>query len=192
MGTYLNPGNSGFTSIVNSGYVDKTGMIALINQTIDTTRNLICVSRPRRFGKSYAARMLCAYYDRTCDSNELFDSFKISNDLTYEQHINHYHVINLDVSGFISDAKMKGIPLRDIPSEISRKIRNDIILDYPEAAKFESLNDCILALVRKTGNRIVFIIDEWDAMIRETTNDIEAQNRYLNLLRGWFNNNNFT
>lgn len=192
MGTYLNPGNSGFTSIVNSGYVDKTGMIALINQTIDTTRNLICVSRPRRFGKSYAARMLCAYYDRTCDSNELFDSFKISNDLTYEQHINHYHVINLDVSGFISDAKMKGIPLRDIPSEISRKIRNDIILDYPEAAKFESLNDCILALVRQTGNRIVFIIDEWDAMIRETTNDIEAQNRYLNLLRGWFKNNNFT
>ena len=58
--------------------------------------------------------------------------------------------------------------------KFQEKISDDIILDYPEAAKFESLNDCILALVRQTGNRIVFIIDEWDAMIRETTNDIEA------------------
>ena len=65
MGTYLNPGNSGFTRITASGYVDKTGLISLINETINTTRCLTCISRPRRFGKSYAAQMLCAYYDKT-------------------------------------------------------------------------------------------------------------------------------
>jgi hypothetical protein len=70
--------------ILNSDYVDKTGMIALLNHTIDTTKNLTCISRPRRFGKSYAAQMLCAYYDRTCDSRELFSHLQIAQDETYE------------------------------------------------------------------------------------------------------------
>jgi hypothetical protein len=74
MGTYLNPGNSGFARIINSDYVDKTGLIGVINGTIGTTKNLTCISRPRRFGKSYAAQMLCAYYDKTCDSHELFET----------------------------------------------------------------------------------------------------------------------
>ena len=60
MGNYLNPGNSGFARIRNGLYVDKSGLIRLINQTIDTQECLTCVSRPRRFGKSFAAKMLCA------------------------------------------------------------------------------------------------------------------------------------
>lgn len=72
MGTYLNPGNSGFSEIINSEYVDKTGLIRLINSTIGTVKKLTCISRPRRFGKSYTAKMLCAYYDQSCDSHILF------------------------------------------------------------------------------------------------------------------------
>lgn len=60
MGNYVNPGNSGFTRIRKDVYVDKSGLIELINQTVDTTRYLTCVSRPRRFGKSFAAQMLSA------------------------------------------------------------------------------------------------------------------------------------
>jgi len=74
MGTYLNPGNQGFCGIRNDTYIDKSGLIRLINDTIDTPRRLTCVSRPRRFGKSFAAQMLCAYYDKTCDSSSLFVS----------------------------------------------------------------------------------------------------------------------
>ena len=55
MGTYLNPGNSGFAEILKSDYVDKTGLISIINSTIGTKKKLTCISRPRRFGKSYAA-----------------------------------------------------------------------------------------------------------------------------------------
>ena len=66
MGTYLNPGNSGFKDILASDYVDKTGLIRLINDAIGTNRKLICISRPRRFGKSFTTQMLCAYYDRSC------------------------------------------------------------------------------------------------------------------------------
>ena len=76
VGTYLNPGNSSFGRILKTCYVDKTGLIAIINGRVDTEDSLICISRPRRFGKSYAARMLCAYYDRTCDSHKLFDKLK--------------------------------------------------------------------------------------------------------------------
>ena len=71
MGVYLNPGNEGFQRILQSEYVDKTGLIALLNQTIGTMEMLSCISRPRRFGKSYAAKMLCAYYDCSCDSRGL-------------------------------------------------------------------------------------------------------------------------
>lgn len=61
MGKYLNVGNAGFASIRRGIYVDKTGMISFINRTLGTPDKLICVSRPRRFGKSFAAKMLCAY-----------------------------------------------------------------------------------------------------------------------------------
>lgn len=76
MGTYLNPGNNGFVEIRNDIYVDKSGLISLINQTINTPRCLTCISRPRRFGKSFAAKMLCAYYDKTCDSSALFQDLE--------------------------------------------------------------------------------------------------------------------
>lgn len=80
MGIYLNPGNSGFEEIRRSPYVDKTGLITLINHTIGTKKKLTCISRPRRFGKSYAAQMLCAYYDRTCSSEKLFSDCCIAQD----------------------------------------------------------------------------------------------------------------
>jgi hypothetical protein len=59
MGVYINPGNEGFRQIVADEYVDKTGLIALVNQTIDKPRPLVCVTRPRRFGKSFSADARC-------------------------------------------------------------------------------------------------------------------------------------
>lgn len=97
MGMYLNPGNSGFVDIRNSRYVDKSGMIQLINSTIGTTMKLTCVSRPRRFGKSFAAKMLCAYYDKTCDSSALFEDLGIAQKEewsgSYRQHLNKYDMM---------------------------------------------------------------------------------------------------
>lgn len=78
MGTYLNPGNTGFEEIRRSLYVDKSDLIGLINDTLGTRQKLTCISRPRRLGKSFAAQMLCAYYDKTCDSSRLFDDLKIA------------------------------------------------------------------------------------------------------------------
>ena len=192
MGIYLNPGNEGLRRIIKSNYVDKTGLIALLNPLIGTSRNLTCVSRPRRFGKSYAAQMLCAYYDKSCNSAALFDSYAIADDPTYKFHLNQYHVINLDISGFVSSAKARGISLKDVPVMITDALTADVVSLYPDLECYSSINECLLALVKQTGTKIIFIIDEWDAMIRETQQDPEAQDRYFNLLRGWFKNNNFT
>lgn len=88
MGKYLNVGNAGFTAIRKGIYVDKTDMISFINRTLGTTDKLTCVSRPRRFGKSFAAKMLCAYYDKSCDSRELFKGLKFSEDSLFEKYLN--------------------------------------------------------------------------------------------------------
>ena len=77
MGRYLNLGNAGFQSIRKGLYIDKSGLIAFINRTLGTKDKLTCVSRPRRFGKSFASQMLCAYYDKSCDSKELFQGLEI-------------------------------------------------------------------------------------------------------------------
>ena len=79
MGDFVNRGNNSFTSARKSRiYVDKTGFLDYTNSVIDTEQRYICVSRPRRFGKSLTAGMLAAYYDRSCDSRSLFENLKIT------------------------------------------------------------------------------------------------------------------
>ena len=192
MGTYLNPGNNGFMRILKDYYVDKTGMIELINDRMDSMSNLICVSRPRRFGKSYAARMLCAYYDHTCDSHSLFDSLEISQTKHYNDHINAYNVVYLDIAGFVSDVMRRDGNIKGVVNEIVEAIRMDLIAECPKLQEQKKLSKCMLEYVRSTKTKFVFIIDEWDAVIREAKNNFEIQESYLNLLRGWFKNVNFT
>ena len=192
MGKFLNPGNSSFARILKSYYIDKTGLISLINERIDTEDSLICISRPRRFGKSYAARMLCAYYDPTCDSHSLFDKYEISEDDSYEDNINKYNVIHIDVASFLSELKRQQKSVKDVANDIAIAIRNELITDKPELSKIESVSDCLLEYVKLSECKFIFVIDEWDVVIREAQGDKETQTAYLNLLREWFKNGNFT
>ena len=191
MGIYLNPGNQGFQEILQLEYVDKTGLIALVNKTVGTMEKLTCISRPRRFGKSYAAKMLCAYYDCSCDSHALFDDKEIAKTEGYLKHLNKYHVIHLDITGFISEAARADRPLLDIPNMIADAVCRELTKSWPEL-EGKSLTDAMVSCVEKTGREFVFIIDEWDALIREAKSDAAVQKKYLNFLRGWFKNGNFT
>ena len=102
MGSYLNPGSKGFQESLNSEiYVDKTGLIEKTNAVLNTRQKFLCVSRPRRFGKSMAADMLAAYYDRGEDSAPLFHSLKISNAASYQQHLNQYDVLKVNMQEFL-------------------------------------------------------------------------------------------
>ena len=102
MGMYLNMGNDGFQTIRKGLYVDKTGLIAFVNSTLGTVNKLTCTCRPRRFGKSFAAKMLCAYYDKDCDSRALFEDLEIGQAPSFEKYLNQYDVIYLDITWFIS------------------------------------------------------------------------------------------
>lgn len=182
MGIYLNPGNSGFAGIRNDVYVDKSGLIALINETIDTPRRLTCVSRPRRFGKSFAAKMLCAYYDKTCDSSALFDNLMIAgdkgNDGGYRRHLNRYDVIYLDMTNVCG----KVVP-QDITSFIQRSVTEELFRAYPDMKAGNAFDETLLHAAELTGNKFIMIIDEWDAPIREIP---EVQKTYLQFLRTLF------
>ena len=192
MGIYLNPGNSGFAEIVSDDYIDKTGMIDLINRKINKPKKLICISRPRRFGKSYAAQMLCAYYDHTCNSHSLFDDKEVAKTEYYEKCINKFNVIYLDISGVVSKMNTSDIPLRNVAMRIKELINQEIQNNFPDIPYYEDVSDAILAVTAKTNKKFVFIIDEWDAVIREAKEDTVAQKAYLDLLREWFKNGNFT
>ncbi|MBR1627977.1 MAG: AAA family ATPase [Lachnospiraceae bacterium] len=188
MGIYVNPDNSGFAEINDPDYVDKTMLIEQINWTVGRKNKLTCICRPRRFGKSYAAKMLAAYYSCSCDSHELFDDKEIASSEDYEKHINQYNVICLDITGFISEVKRKRESLRLVPDRIVEAILNELSIARGQVG----LHDGLIRFVEETGKKIIFVIDEWDAMIREAKEDVVAQEAYLNLLRGWFKNTNFT
>ena len=196
VGIYVNPGNSAFQRINNSEYVDKTKLIDLINARIGTNNNLVCISRPRRFGKSFAAQTLSAYYDCSCDSHALFDDKKIAKCKSYTEHLNQYNVICFDVTSFVSVARRTQRPLSDVPNMITEALQKELIETHSHLRPDMSLTECILRCVEgakdKPGRQFVFIIDEWDAVIREAKDEPATQKQYLDLLREWFKNIAFT
>ncbi|MCD7715330.1 MAG: ATP-binding protein [Lachnospiraceae bacterium] len=184
MGLYLNPGNKGFETILNGIYVDKTGLIDYVNSTLDTPMKLTSFSRPRRFGKSFAAKMLCAYYDKSCDSRALFENMEISGKKSFEKHLNQYNVIYLDITRFISTCT----EINNVVCMIQVKVIEELRTAYPNcvAAEESVLADALFDVSHKTGNRFFVIIDEWDALFREAKDNIELQKEYVRLLRGLF------
>lgn len=183
MGTYINIGNAGFQRARNSEYVDKSGLIAVVNSTLFTERQFSCVTRCRRFGKSMAAKMLYAYYDKSCDSRSLFADLEIVNDPSFEKHLNKYPSIYLDMTNFVSIYKTD-----DIVDKIDTTLLTDISKAYPDVPVEEGdrLMDYMLRVNIATGEQIVFIIDEWDAICREFAPGTKAMDAYVGWLRRMF------
>ena len=165
MGTYIHKGNKAFRDIVSHEYVDKTSLIPLINASLNSENRYSCVTRCRRFGKSMAAKMLCAYYDKSCDSRELFRGLKAEQDKTFEKYLNKYNVLYLDVTSFTARPEMR--------KNIVRTIQEIIIADLKKAfpdVKYDDnsdLMDVLSSIHQTTGEKFFFIIDEWDAICRE-------------------------
>jgi hypothetical protein len=182
MGNYLNVGNAGFQSVRKDVYVDKSGLISFINGTLGTSRKMTCVSRPRRFGKSFAAKMLCAYYDKSCDSRELFADLEIAGDPDFEKYLNKYDVIYLDMTWFISITP----DIQTILTDLQDKIISELCDAYPDVKAQGTLPEMLAAVNAQSGNKFIFVIDEWDALFREAKNDAALQKDYVQLLRSLF------
>ena len=150
MGTYLNPGNDGFSQILKGDYIDKTGLMYQINSVIDTPRKLVCISRPRRFGKSFAAQMLCAYYDKTCDSGFLFDDLAIAKTDTYRKFLNKFDVLYINMTDILSETSAK-----DIIGFIRRNITRELQNEYPSLQVVESFGATLVNAAASAGNKFV-------------------------------------
>ena len=184
MGTYIDMGNDAFASARNGLYVDKTGLIPVVNGTINTKQRYSCVSRCRRFGKSMAAKMLAAYYDRSCDSRELFRGLQAERDPSFEEHLNRYPVIFIQVTDFTTRYKGESIMLH-----IQQQLIADVAKAYPDvpAEEGDDLMEYLTRIAITKGEKFIFLIDEWDAILRECpafTDD------FVNWLRRMFKGNN--
>ena len=185
MGRFVNPNNSAFQVALNLPiYVDKTELIAYTNSVLATMQGYICNSRPRRFGKSYAANMLTAYYSRGCDSEAMFSGLEISKSADFKKHLNKYDVIHIDIQWCIEPAG----GVENVVSFISEKTISELDTYYPNilAEKTISLPDALSQINTAVGKKFIIIIDEWDVLIRDESANAKVQKDYINFLRGMF------
>ena len=182
MGIYLNPTNQNFYEAVNKEiYVDKSLLIERIEHLKEKVNKYLCISRPRRFGKSTDANMLVAYYSKGCDSSQIFNRLKISQTELYQKHLNQHNVIHINMQDFLS----KTHDIDKMLILLTKLIFRDIKKVYQDIEYFD-INDLIQVLedvYAEVNEQFIFIIDEWDCIFREYKNNKEAQEKYLDFLR---------
>ena len=184
MGIYLNPGNENFRGTLKAEiYVDKTMMIEVTNRFIDVERKYVCISRPRRFGKTIAGNMLCAYYSKGCNSRELFSGLKIAKTPGYEDKLNKYNVIKIDMNSEYQNSRDRNNLIRGLEEDINLEIK----AVFPDAGirVEESLAKSILKVYAATGESFIILMDEYDVLVREQV-DKALFDEYLSFLNGLF------
>lgn len=190
MGIYLNPRSKGFQSSLNSEiYVDKTDLLEQTNRVLGTRQKFLCVSRPRRFGKSMAADMLAAYYSCGEDSSELFDGLQISRSESYRKNLNQYDVIKVNMQDFLSMTHSMDEMLEMLQRYLIRELTRSF-----EAVDFFDRTNLIQMLkdiYAETDRAFVILIDEWDCLFREYQHDQVAQRKYLDFLRAWLKDQDY-
>lgn len=182
MGIYFNPNNIDFQQALNSKiYVDKSLLIQYTNDIVYTEQKYICVSRPRRFGKSMAANMLTAYYSRGCDSREMFSGLKIAKSASFEKHMNKYNVIHINMVDFLGRSNT----MDDMLDYLTRRLLYELKKEYSDVDCFDwaDLISVLEEIFIEKNIPFVFIIDEWDCVFRIHKNDTKSQTKYLDFLR---------
>ena len=187
MGIYLNPDNIGFKMTLAADiYVDKTMLISELNKFIDKANQYICVSRPRRFGKTIVSNMLCAYYSKGCDSREIFKDLKISKADNYDEYLNKLNFIYIDIAG-----EYQTTPVKEQMLELlDDRARKEFKQQFPKIqfADNATIANCIQDVYTYTQERFVIILDEYDFLVRNQFGT-KLFDKYLEFLNGLFKNN---
>ena len=150
------------------------------------------VSRPRRFGKSYAAQSVAAFYSRGCDSRPLFEGLEVSRRDGWDKNLNGYNVLQLDMAGVMQSAAGS-----DAVAAVTEAVMPELRELAPDAGSRaigprSLLADALYDVVRATGRKFVFVIDEWDAPYRLAQGERAAQDAYADWLRSLFKNGTLT
>ena len=182
MGIYLNSNNNKFLEYFDDDiFVDKSWIIDVINGFLRKTRKYMCVTRPRRFGKTLTLSMLNAYYSKGCDSKEIFDKLNIFSSTTYLEHLNKHNVILIDMASLYSDSRGEFL------KELNKNIINELNESFPDILTNEenTIGKAIKKINSKTNERFIFLIDEWDVIFREDPHS-KLCDEYIMLLRSLF------
>lgn len=187
MGIYLNPGSDMFQQSLNSMiFVDKSDIIAELNKIINTNEKYICISRPRRFGKSMTMNMVSAYYDRTA-KKDCFEGLKIAQNSDFDKHRGQYDVLHLNMQSALSRTKN----MSELLAWVRKNVLWDLLTEYADLRFFDdtdmirTMQDVYMHIKRK----FVILIDEWDCIFREEKNHLQEQKMYLDFLRDWLKDN---
>lgn len=184
MGIYLNPDNKNFqATLTREIYVDKTEMLSVINKFMSVDNKYICVSRPRRFGKTITSNMLAAYFSKNCNSEDLFKPYKIYKDPDFKKNLNKFNVIKIDLNSEYQNHFDK----ENFLFNLTKKIKIELIQAFSDAQiqEEDSLGESILKVYYKTNQTFIIIIDEYDVLVREKISD-KLFSDYLSLLNGLF------
>lgn len=190
MGVFLNPGAGMLRRGRNSNpYVDKSMLIAHLNSVVNTEHLYVCVSRPRRFGKSMAANMVSAYYDRTVDGAAEFAGLAIACNPSFDRQRNSYDVLKLNMQEFWSSTGR----VDKLVARINTLVCRELEMTYPDAMFLDPgfLPQSMSDVYAQTGRQFVIVIDEWDCIMRESAEDHDAQKAYLDFLRAWLKDQPF-
>ncbi len=188
MGIYLNPNADAFKMDKNTDiYVDKSLVLTELNKLLGTRQNFVCMSRARRFGKSMAGNMISAYYSKGCDTKEIFSKMKVGDVPGYEDNLNKFNVIKLDLNGWLANTRKKNEEDKLI-SYIDKSVTEEFQeqfgdIDFSEMDN--SIDKCILKVYKKKGEKFIIVIDEYDVLVREKVSDDLFQ-KYLDFLNGLF------
>lgn len=199
MGKYLNPGRAAFEEAVRSDvFVDKTCMIRYLNSVVGTLQQYVSVTRPRRFGKTMAISMMCAYYGCGADSRRLFEKSCLAQtapvtvgaeELVWDAYLGSFDVVRVVMTDFFKrDTKP-----RDAIRKLQQLVSRDIIRCYPDAEFFDpnDLTQTMEDAFYHTGRRFVVLVDEWDALFRVRKTDRDGQEAYLDFMRDWLKDKEF-
>ena len=185
MGRYINPRSESMQSAVRSDiYVDKTGLLSILNKSLFTERRYFAVSRARRFGKTQSCGMIDAYYSKGCDSEELFSPFEIAKDPDFKKHLNKYNVLHFDTSRWLNAAKKP----EDVVPLMDRVLLDDMLRAFPFLKDRNPIDtpDAMGLVYDELEESFIVVIDEYDCIIRDAADNEELILQYLKYLRGFF------
>ncbi len=188
MGTYLNnpaPYDAYKSETQKPYFIDKSMLLSELYPFDATAQRHICITRPRRFGKSVMANMIAAFFQRGIDASSIFDSLNISKNPKYKEHMNQHDVIYIDFSKMPRNCKSYEQYINWIED---RLIRN-LVKQFPnanidiEASAWEAFEEVYLTYDRK---RFIFVMDEWDCVFHKKFFSEENKKEYIDFLAGMF------
>ena len=167
-----------FQKVLNNRiYVDKSLLIEKTNDMIGRDNCYVCITRPRRFGKTINVSMLGAYYTVGNDVQNLFKGLKIENSDSFKKHLNKHHVIYIDFSRMPDQCKGFDDYLTAIQVRLKRDMRDAFQVDIFE-------DDSIQEILNKVNENFIFLLDEWDSIFYEGFMSEEDKKNYLKFLKG--------